>query len=88
MDTPPHTNGNGAPPLPLVPDILRDNGTTTPWLTRHLTAIIVILLTGVVCYLAVRGDRDAIVALMGSYATLIGVQFGSRVALKIPGKDS
>jgi hypothetical protein len=59
-----------------------------PWMTRHLTAVITLLLTVVVCWLALRGDRDAVVALMGSYGTLIGVLFGSRTALKVPGRDT
>lgn len=64
-------------------------GQQTPWMTRHLTAAVVLLLTGTVCILALWfRDRDAIVALMGSYGAIIGFLFGSRTALKIPGRDT
>lgn len=58
------------------------------WFSSHLVTYIALLLTLVVCWLALRGDRDAIVALMGSYGTLIGVLFGSGSALKVPGRDT
>ena len=35
-------------------------GAPAPWLSRHLTAVITLGLTMVVCVLALRGDRDAI----------------------------
>lgn len=85
-------------PLPVDPDATTSTTQVTavstampasPWLTRHLTALITLLLTATVCILALWfRDRDAIVALMGSYGTLIGVLFGSRTALKVPGKDT
>jgi hypothetical protein len=61
---------------------------TPHWVTTHLRALIALTMTGVVSWCAVRGDRDAIVALMGAFSVLMGSLWGERAALKQPGKDS
>ena len=55
------------------------------FLSQHLRTIISLLLTLVVCVLALRGETTAITGLMGAFGVLVGALWGERAALKVPG---
>ena len=57
------------------------------WLSANLRNFIACALAGVVCWLALHGDRDATVALTAAFSVLVGALWGERAALKVPGKD-
>jgi hypothetical protein len=57
-------------------------------LQTHLRSLIALVLTGIVCWLALTGSKDAITALIAAFSVLMGALWGERAALKVPGKDS
>lgn len=64
------------------------SGPTQPWLTRHLTAVIVLALLFVVCYLAWEGVGEARTAVVVTFGNVMSFVLGSRTALKVPGRDT
>ena len=79
-------------------EIDRQQTTTTPrridlltiagWLHSNVRNVVLICLLLVVCYLALKGVSEAVAAVLATFSTLAGSTWGSRDALKIPGKDS
>lgn len=67
--------------------LVREAGSPS-WLHTNLRNVILVSMTLVVCWMAVTGNRDAVVGLMGAFTSLVGFLFGERSALKVPGKDS
>jgi hypothetical protein len=57
-------------------------------MSGNLRNMIALSLTGVVVYLALSGNHDAMVAVVTSYTVLMGAIWGERAALKQPGKDA
>ena len=57
-------------------------------LSTNLRTIISLLLTLVVCILALRGDGNAVSGLIGAFGVLAGALWGERAALKVPGSPS
>ena len=55
------------------------------YLNEHLRVIISLLLTMVVCILALRGDGNAIAGVIAAFGVLAGALWGERAALKVPG---
>lgn len=58
------------------------------FLSENLRTLVSLLLTLTVVILALRGDRDAIMALMGAFGVLMGGLWGERAALKKPGETT
>ncbi len=83
------------PPLPAGADherttVMRETVTPAPalsWFSANLRNMIAVALTLMVCVLCIRGEHDAIVALMGAFSVLMGSIWGERAALKRPGTD-
>ena len=48
--------------------------------------VIMVILCGAVCYLAIQGLPEARQALFGAFSILVGALWGERAALKIPGR--
>ncbi len=59
-----------------------------PWLHTNLRSVIALALTGLVCYLALTGNSNAMAALTAAFSVLMGAIWGERAALKKPGQDS
>ena len=76
----------------------RDQSTTVPhstappqgptWLHTQLRNLIALVLTGLVCWLALTGIQEAMTALIAAFSLLMGALWGERAALKIPGQDT
>ena len=75
-------------PLPqdAVPAI--SNTACASWLHSNIRSCVLLALGLVVCYMALRGDKEAIAAVLATFATLAGSTWGSRDALKVPGRDN
>ena len=50
--------------------------------------LIALVLTGLVCWLALTGHDNAITALIAAFSVLMGALWGERAALKVPGQDA
>ncbi len=57
-------------------------------LNENLRTVISILLTLVVCTLAILGNENAIAGLIGAFGVLAGALWGERAALKVPGEKN
>ena len=82
---------NVEPPVDTVQQVTTTQSLSTErpgWLHTNLRNLIAIALTGVVCYLAVLGSEAAQSSLVAAFGVLVGMIFGERGALKIPGRDS
>ena len=83
-------------PLPVLPPDTVQQTTTTQsvttsdpsWFHANVRNIVLVALLTVVCFLALRGVVEAIAAVLATFSTLAGATWGSRDALKVPGKDS
>ena len=71
---------------PVTPATLRPAAPS--WLHANIRTIVLMALLVVVCVLALRGVGEAIAAVLATFSTLAGATWGSRDALKIPGKDT
>lgn len=81
----------GPPPVGQATTTVTQTGTLAqpaPWLSRQLTNFLAIVVTISVVYLAYKGDTQAQAALISGFSMLTGMILGSRLALKIPGKDT
>jgi hypothetical protein len=58
------------------------------WLHTNLRNLIAVVLTVIVCWLALTGSHEAMTALIAAFSVLMGALWGERAALKIPGQDS
>jgi hypothetical protein len=58
------------------------------WLHNNLRNLIALVLTGIVCWLALTGREEAMTALIAAFSVLMGALWGERAALKVPGQDS
>ena len=58
------------------------------WLHTNLRNLIAVVLTLIVCWLALTRSHDAMTALIAAFSVLMGALWGERAALKIPGQDS
>ena len=58
------------------------------WLHTNLRNLIALVLTVIVCWLALTGTHEAMTALIAAFSVLMGALWGERAALKIPGQDS
>ena len=58
------------------------------WLHTNLRNLIAVILTGIVCWLALTGSHEAMTALIAAFSVLMGALWGERAALKVPGQDS
>ena len=54
----------------------------------NLRNLIALVLTGIVCWLALTGSHKAMTALIAAFSVLMGALWGERAALKVPGQDS
>lgn len=59
-----------------------------PGLTAYVRPLIAFALTGLVSYLALMGNQEAITAIIAAFSVLLGALWGERSALKRPGVDS
>lgn len=57
-----------------------------PWLSTHLRNLLLLSITGMVLYLAYRGEEQARQALYSAFTLLAGMLFGERAALATPVK--
>lgn len=82
---------------PLPPDgvthVTETRDTTTPtvpsgWLHTNLRNILAILITLPVVYLSLLGNTQAQAGLIAAFSVLVGMIWGERSALKVPGKDT
>lgn len=62
--------------------------TQSRWLHSNIRSLVLLALVTVVCFMALRGDKEAIAAVLATFATLAGSTWGSKDALKVPGKDT
>ena len=58
------------------------------WLHTNLRNLIAVVLTLIVCWLALTGRQEAMTALIAAFSVLMGALWGERAALKVPGQDS
>lgn len=58
------------------------------WLHTNLRTLIALALTGLMCWLAYTGHKEAITALIAAFSVLMGAIWGERAALKVPGQDT
>ena len=58
------------------------------WLHTNVRSIVLVVVTLVVCYLALLGVAEARSALVVTFASLASYLFAERASLKTPGKDS
>ncbi len=58
------------------------------WLHTNLRSFLMIAIVGMVCWMAFEGDQQARAGLVAAFGVLIGMLWGERAALKIPGQHS
>jgi hypothetical protein len=63
-------------------------GQAPTWLHTNLRSLIAIALTGLICWLGLTGNKDAMTALIAAFSVLMGAIWGERAALKVPGQDA
>ena len=73
-------------PNPDMPNMV--SADSPGWLHSNIRSCVLLALGLVVCYMALRGDKEAIAAVLATFATLAGSTWGSRDALKVPGRDN
>ena len=61
---------------------------SSSWLHTNLRNLVAMALTLLVCWLALSGNEQAQAALIAAFTVLVGVIFGERAALKVPGRDT
>lgn len=91
VPAPTAAEAESAPPGGQSTTTVTQSGTMaepTPWLSTHLSNFLALVLTLSVVYLAYLGDAQAQAALISGFSMLTGLILGSRLSLKIPGKDS
>ena len=78
------------PHPPLPPPLGEAVGPQLPasWLHKNLRSVIALAMTATVCYLALKGESEAIAALVATFAVLAGALWGERSALKRPNVDA
>ena len=74
-------------PLPPLPPSLEAPWPPS-WLHKNLRSVIALAMTATVCFLALRGESEAIAALVATFAVLAGALWGERSALKRPNVDA
>ena len=84
-----------AHPTPVTASVVAETTVTqtgpvvsSSWLHTNLRNLVAIALTALVCWLALIGNEQAQAALIAAFTVLVGVIFGERAALKVPGRDT